>query len=239
MSLKLLPLAFAALLAMPLAARAADAQPQPQISVTGEGEAAVAPDMAWLSLSVLRDADTAGDAMDQASKATADVIAALKQAGVEGRDLQTSNLNIEPRYVYPQNQDGSQQQPKLVGYRVTNSLMVRVRDLAKLGEIIDRSVSLGVNQGGGISFDNDDPTKALEEARRDAVKDAVAKATTLADAAGVKLGRILQITESGGAQPPVPMQAKAFRAGDAAAVPIEAGENSYRVEVSVSFEIGG
>jgi uncharacterized protein YggE len=231
---KLLPLALAAFLAMPLAARA-DEPPVPQISVAGHGEAALAPDMAWLNLSVLREADTARAAMDAASAAAAEVIAALREAGVESRDLQTSGLNIEPRYVYPQDNDGTQQ-PKLVGYRVTNSLTVRVRDLARLGDIIDRSVTLGVNQGGNVSFDNEDPAKALEEARRDAVKDAMAKARTLAEAAGVKLGRVLTISESV-APPPMPMQAKAFRAADAASVPIEAGENTYHVDVNVSFEI--
>lgn len=232
---KLLPLALAASIALPIAAQAADAPPIPQISVTGAGETALAPDMAWLNLSVVREADTARAAMDEANRATADVIDALKQAGVESRDLQTSGLNIEPRYVYPQNNDGSP--PTLVGYRVTNSLSVRVRDLSALGAIIDRSVTMGVNQGGGISFDNDDPSRALDEARRRAVQDAIAKARTLADAAGVKLGRLLQISE-GSAQGPAPLQPKAYRLEDAA-VPIEAGENTYRVEVSVSFEIGG
>jgi uncharacterized protein YggE len=232
---RLLPLALAATLALPLAARAADQPPVPQISVSGQGEAALAPDMAWLSLSIRREADTARAAMDDASKAAADVIAALKQAGVASRDLQTSGLNIEPRYVYPKDNDGTQQ-PKLVGYAVTNSLSVRVRDLARLGELIDSSVTLGVNQGAGISFDNDDPAAALTEARSRAVADAIAKARTLAEAAGVKLGRVLQISESS-APAPMPMQAKAFRAADAASVPIEAGENTYHVDVNVSFEI--
>ena len=233
---RLLPLALAATLALPLAARADDARPVPQISVSGQGEAALAPDRAWLSLSIRREADTARAAMDDASKAAADVIAALKQAGVESRDLQTSGLNIEPRYVYPKDNDGTQQ-PKLVGYAVTNSLSVRVRDLAKLGELIDRSVTLGVNQGGGISFDNENPAPALDEARRKAVADAVAKARTLADAAGVRLGKVLLITEAS-MPAPMPMQAKAFRdAAGAAAVPIEAGENTYHVDVNVSFEI--
>jgi len=229
---RLLPLALAATLALPLAARADDARPVPQISVSGQGEAALAPDRAWLSLSIRREADTARAAMDDASKAAADVIAALKAAGVESRDL---GLNIEPRYVYPKDNDGTQQ-PKLVGYAVTNSLSVRVRDLTKLGELIDRSVTLGVNQGGGISFDNENPAPALDEARRKAVADAVAKARTLAEAAGVRLGKVLLITESS-MPAPMPMQAKAFRDAGAAAVPIEAGENTYHVDVNVSFEI--
>ena len=206
--------------------------------MTGEGEAAIAPDMAWLSLSVLRDADTAGDAMAQARAATADVIAALKAAGIEGRDLQTSNLNIEPRYVYPQNQDGSQQQPKLVGYRVTNSLMVRVRDLKKLGTILDTSVKLGINQGGDITFTNDKPEATVTEARKLAVADALAKAKTLTEAAGVKLGRVIQISEN--SQRPMPVPAGMMRASmmkEADSVPIASGENNYSVVVNVTFAL--
>lgn len=236
MSSRLLPLALAATLAFPLAAHADD-RPVPQISVTGQGEAALAPDMAWLNLSIRREADTARAAMDDASKAAADVIAALKEAGVESRDLQTSGLNIEPRYVYPKDNDGTQQ-PRLTGYVVTNALTVRVRDLARLGELVDRSVTLGVNQGGGISFDNEDPAEALTEARRRAVADALAKARVLAEAAGVELGRPLQITESSGPRPMPMQQVKAYRADAAAAAPIEAGENTYHVDVQVSFEIG-
>jgi len=232
---RLLPLALAATLALPLAARADDA-PVPQISVTGQGEAALAPDMAWLSLSIRREAETARAAMDEANKAAADVIAALKEAGVAARDLQTAGLSIEPRYSFPKDNDGTQQ-PRLTGYAVTNSLSVRVRDLAGLGELIDRSVTLGVNQGGGISFANDDPAAALTEARRRAVADAVAKARTLAEAAGVRLGRLLQITETAAPGPVQLQQARAFRADAPASVPIEAGENTYHVDVNVSFEI--
>ena len=232
-----LPLALAAVLAMPLAAAAQEAPPTPRIVVAGQGQAAIAPDMAWLDLSVMREADTARAALDQANEAVAGVIAALKQAGIEPRDLQTSGLSINPRYVYPQNNDG--QPPRIVGYQVSNSLNVRVRDLARLGEVIDRAVTLGVNQGGGIRFDNDDPKEAIAQARKAAVAEAREKAQTLAEAAGVTLGQVIEISESAPAMPPIPM-AKAMRmeAAQDAAVPIEAGENTYRVHVGVIYEIG-
>jgi uncharacterized protein len=235
----ILPMALAAALALPLAASAQEAlPPTPRIAVAGEGEAAIAPDMAWLNLSVTREAKTARAALDDANEAIAGVIAALKQAGIGDRDLQTSGLSIDPRYVYPQNNDGSQQ-PQIVGYQVTNSLTVRVRDLARLGEVIDRAVTLGVNQGGGIMFDNDDPAEAMAEARKRAVADAVAKARTLAEAAEVNLGRVVEISESAPPEPPIPL-AKTMRmeAAADAAVPIETGENIYRVRVHVTFEIG-
>jgi uncharacterized protein len=236
---KILPLAFAAALMLPLAANAQEAMQQtPRIVVAGEGEAAVAPDMAWLNLSVTREAKTARAALDDANEAIAGVIAALKQAGVEDRDLQTSGLSIQPRYVYPQSNDDNRE-PRIVGYQVTNSLTVRVRDLARLGEVIDRAVTLGVNQGGGITFDNDDPSEAMTEARRRAVADAVAKARTLAEAAQVDLGRVVEISESAPAEPPIPMpKMMRMEAAQDAAVPIEAGENTYRVRVRVTFEIG-
>lgn len=233
-----MPLALAAILAMPLAAAAQETPTTPRIVVSGQGEAAIAPDMAWLNLSVMREADTARAALDDANEAVAGVIAALKQAGIEERDLQTSGLSINPRYVYPQNNDGSQP-PRIVGYQVTNSLSVRVRDLARLGEVIDRAVTLGVNQGGGITFDNDDPSEAVAQARRRAVAEAREKAETLAEAAGVTLGRVIEISESAPMQPPMPL-AKAMRmeAAPDASVPIEAGENTYRVQVGVTYEIG-
>jgi uncharacterized protein YggE len=113
---------------------------------------------------------------------------------------------------------------------------VRVRDVDKTGDILDKAVSLGVNQGGGIVFTNDDPKATITEARKKAVADAVAKAKTLAEAAGVSLGRVLEITDQNVAPMPMPMNAKAFDAARGA-VPVQAGENSYNVQVTVTFEL--
>lgn len=222
-------------------ARAADAEPTPRIIVTGEGEAWAAPDMAMLSLSVLRQADTARAALDANTRAMAEVIAALKAAGIDAKDLQTSGFAISPRWFYPQNPDGSpkNEPPRITGYDVTNGLSVRVRDLAKLGEVLDTSVTLGVNQGGQITFVNDDPAAFLTEARKKAMADAVSRAKTLTEAGGVAVGRILEISEQNFAPRPIPMmEAKAMMADAAGApVPVEAGENAYRVTVNVTFEI--
>lgn len=235
-----LPLALAAtLLALPALAQAPLSQgPVPRIVVSGQGEAAVAPDMAVLTLAVQTEAETARAALDENNDAMADVIEALKEAGIEDRDLQTSGLSISPRYVYPR-PGNEEQAPRLVGYQVSNSLTVRVREIDMAGEILDRSVTLGVNQGGTISFTNDDPTAALEEARKRAVEDAVARARTLAQAAGVELGRVLEITENGHMRPPMPFAAMASRmeADTAASVPIQTGENSYTVNINVTFEL--
>lgn len=226
-------LALALSAAVPLATAHAQEQPPPRIIVTGEGEAAVAPDMAMLSLGVMREAKTAREALDANNRAMAEVIAAMKELGIGERDLQTADIQIIPRYNYSNRPDGTQS-ADLVGYQVTNTLSVRVRDLKRTGEILDRAVTLGVNQGGGIRFVNDDPAAAITEARKKAVADATGKARTLAEAAGIRLGRVIEISEQSFIPPPIPMEAKAFDRA-ASAVPIEAGENSYRVQVNVIF----
>lgn len=223
----------AVVLAVP--AMAAAEPIQPRIVVTGEGEASVAPDMALLSLSVMREAASAREALDANNAAMTAVTEAIKLFGIADRDLQTAGLQIMPRYDYTNKPDGTQE-AKLVAYQVTNTLSVRVRDLVKTGEILDKAVSLGVNQGGNITFANDDPSAIITEARKKAVAEATAKANTLADAAGVKLGRVVEITDQSYAAQPMPIEAKAFDRV-AAAVPIQAGENSYRVQVNMTFEL--
>lgn len=215
---------------------AAQSQPPPRIVVLGEGEAVATPDMALLSLSVMREAATAREALDSNNAAMASVISAMRAFGIEERDLQTAGIQINPRYNYSNKPDGTQT-AELVAYQVTNTLSVRIRDLQKTGEVLDRSVSLGVNQGGGISFANDDPSAVIAQAREKAVSDAFAKAKTLSQAAGVTLGRVLEISEQGSAPPPGPILAKAIPFDSAAAVPVQAGENAYRVQVNVIFEL--
>lgn len=219
-----------------LAATPAFAQQAPaaRIIVMGEGENAVAPDIALLSLGVMHEAATARQALDATSSAMTDVIETLKAEGIAARDLQTGGLQISPRYTYTNKPDGSQQ-ADLVGYQVTNILSVRVRDIAKAGEIVDKAVARGVNQGADISFANDDPSKAVAEARQRAVADAFSKARALSGAAGVRLGRVLEISDQNFPAPPAPIAAKAF--DRAAATPIEAGENAYKVQVTVTFEL--
>lgn len=229
----------AAAMTLPGVAVAQEARaPAPRIVVVGEGEAAVSPDLAVVTLSVLREDETARGALDEANKAAADVIAAMKEAGIAARDLQTGGLQINPRYVYPQN--GAEEQPRIVAYQVTNTLTVRVRDIARVGEIVDRAVTLGVNQGGSIAFTNDDPSAARSEARRRAVNDAIERARTLAEAAGVGLGPVVELSEQSYTQPPMPIAAsgRAYRMeAQADAVPVEAGENVYRIQINATFEL--
>src|SRR5690606_5056697 len=185
--------------------------------------------------SVMREAKTAGEALEENNAAMAQVIEAVKLLGIADRDVQTSGLQIMPRYNFTNRPDGSQQS-ELVAYQVTNTLAVRVRDVARTGEILDKAVSLGVNQGGNIVFTNDDPSATVTEARKKAVADATDKARTLAEAAGVELGRVVEISDQSFGVQPVSLQAKSFDRA-AAAVPVEAGENSYRVQVNMTFEL--
>lgn len=233
----LTPLALAAVLALPLPALAQQVPDTPRVVVTGEGEATVRPDMAIVNLSVMREAETARAALDANNETISAVIASLKQAGVEERDIQTSGLSIQPRWDYPRSEDGSQE-VRLVAYQVTNSLTIRVRDLAQVGTIIDNSVSLGVNQGGSIRFTNQDPDAVIDQARHAAVEDATRRARTLAEAANVELGAILEMTEQANMPAPQPLGARAMRLEAAdASVPVEAGENSYSVSVTMTFRL--
>jgi hypothetical protein len=215
----------------------ANDDPAPRIQVTGEGSVDIAPDMAILTLSVMREAPTARKALSDNSAAMAKVLDAMTALGIEKRDLQTSNFNIQPRYTNPPRQGaGSGEAAKLVGYTVRNALTVRVRDISKVGEVLDTSVTLGVNEGGGIQFTNDDPSAAITQARVMAMEQALSKARTLAKAAGVKLGKVLEISEQNYGPRPMAMAKMSF-AMDAESVPIAAGENSYNVTVNATLAI--
>jgi hypothetical protein len=224
--------------ASPVAAE--EREPVPRILVSGEGSAEIAPDMALLVLTVTREGETAREALDANSAAMAEVLQAMRDEGIAERDLQTAGFSIQPRYNYPAPKPSGEREPRqIIGYAVRNSLSVRVRDIGRVGAIIDKSVTLGVNEGGNITFTNDDPAAVIAEARTEAVKDARQKAETLAAAAGVNIGRILEISEQSFAPRPVPMlnaEVAMSRAADAAP-PVAAGENSYQVTVQVTYAI--
>jgi hypothetical protein len=237
-NLILLVISFFAII-LSTASTADENEPVSRILVTGEGHAELAPDMAILTLTVTREAETARDALDANSDAMAEVLTAMKAAGIRENDLQTSGFSIQPRYFHPPvKPSGQREAPQIVGYTVRNSLTVRVRDISSVGTILDKSVSLGVNEGGNIRFTNEDPSGAITQARTRAVNNAMAKAKTLADAAGVKTGRILEISEhSSNPRPMYMAQADMSLARSGGAVPVATGENSYEVMDNISIEI--
>ena len=228
-------------LALLLVAPASYAEvPPPRILVSGEGVVQLAPDIALLNLTVTREAKTAREALDANNEAMSSVLEAMQKQGIAERDLQTSNFAIQPRYYHPPRPtNGERKAPHIVGYTVRNSLGVKVRDLEQVGKILDASVTLGVNEGGNLVFSNDDPSAAIARARVLAVADARTRAETIADAADVELGDILEISEQSHMPRPRPMMRAemAMVASDSAAVPVATGENSYRVSVSMSYAI--
>jgi uncharacterized protein len=200
------------------------------LSVNGEGVVYAAPDMATVMLGVTTQGDTAAEAMAANNTAVVAVMARLTSAGVEARDMQTSNLSLGPDYSRYDGSAGGVPDT----YVAANMLSVRVRALEGLGAILDASITDGANTLNGISFGLDDPRPALDEARKRAVADARLKAELLAEAAGVGLGPIVSVSEGGGFGQPMPM----FRQSDAAsAVPVAAGEMGMTATVTIVFEI--
>jgi uncharacterized protein len=208
------------------------------INVSATGDTSIAPDLADITLAVMRESATAREALTANNAAMAEVLAAMKAFGIADRDLQTSGFSINPIYVYPRAEE-PQTAPKITGYQVSNSLSVRVRDLTKLGEVLDQAVTLGVNSGGNVTFGNDKPEEAIKAARIEAMKEAVDMATVLVEAGGAKLGKIVSINESSNAPQPMMMMdmARSAEAPSPKSVPMAAGESSYSVNVNVSFEI--
>lgn len=236
-SIHLTSIILAAMIAAPVSVRAAEPEKREAvIVVSGEADSSLAPDMAIVTLGVTTAEKTARAALDGNSQATGAVLKGLRDEGIADRDLQTSDFSIQPQYVYPDSSDDGQKPPVLTGYQVSNALTVRVRDLKRLGAILDRTVTLGVNQGGNIRFANDNPEKTIEEARRLAVTNAFAKARTLADSAGVRIGRVIEISETS-SQPEAQPLARMSMAKQADAVPVATGENTYSVNVSITFAI--
>ena len=205
-----------------------------QITVMGSSQADAVPDRATITAGVETQAPTAAGALAANSETMAAVFAALEAAAVEKRDMQTSQLNLSP--VYEPFREGAEAPPQVVAYQASNMVTVRVRDLANLGKLIDALAGAGANRLYGIGFDVSEPGPSLDAARRKAVADARAKAELYAEAAGVKLGAIRSIGETGGG--PLPIFDRAMRAEAAAAVPIERGQTSVSATVQIVWEIG-
>lgn len=210
------------------------AEEAPRLTVEGRGEVAVTPDIATVTVGVLREAKTAGEALAANNQAMAAVLARVEAAGLAPRDIRTSAISLSPRREQPEK---ATQPPAIVGFTARNQLSLRVRDLATLGAVLDAVVGEGANELGGVAFGLSDETETLAEARRRAVADALSRARLYAEAAGVTLGRILQIGETG-ADIPFPRAEMAMMARDAAgAVPVAEGEMTVSAGVSLVFEI--
>ncbi|MFN8551598.1 MAG: SIMPL domain-containing protein [Candidatus Obscuribacterales bacterium] len=207
----------------------------PSVSVTGEGHAFAKPDQAQISMGVVSDAKTAAVALKNNTDKMNSLMSTLKSKGIAEKDILTSNFSVNPQYRYD-NING-QQRPSIVGYQVSNEVHVKIRNLPTLGDILDAVITAGANNVNGISFSLAEPDSVLDQARQKAMADAKRKAELYAGAAGVKVGRVLYITESSGTiQPPRPMM-MATRAEMAQSVPIAAGEQESTAAITVVYAI--
>lgn len=213
-----------------LAAPALAQTPPPAISVTGEATVQVAPDQAQIDGGVATDAKTAREASDANNAAMGKVLLALKSAGVDEKDYQTSRLSLQPQYA--PNRSGPS---PIVGYRAANRVTIRVRDVTKVASMIDVLVGAGANDIGGINFMVSQASKLLDDAREQAIADARRKAQIYAKAAGVSLGEPLSITEEGSGTPM--FRAKVAGGMAASAAPVAQGEETLSVTVHVSWTI--
>ena len=206
---------------------------QAHITVIGQGQISVVPDMANINMGVTTQGKTASDALDENSALMSDVIAALKEADIAEKDIQTADLNLQPIWNHRQNNG---QAPKIEGYRAMNNLTVHVRELDDLGAILDVVTKTGANNFNGLKFDITDRKGATDQARIRAIQDARAKAELYATAAGVRLGEVIEISEI--LAQTAPRNMRMAEAMSTSAVPVSEGTLDVNASVKVIFALG-
>jgi uncharacterized protein len=206
--------------------------PPARIIVTGEGSVTVPPDYAEITSGVTTKAKTAKEATDANSKAMAAINTALQSAGVAPADIQTSRFSVAPVYGPPQ----PNSVPKLVGFSVSNQLGIKVRQIGQVGAILDALIAAGATDAGSVEFLHSDTSKTLDQARQAAIADARRKAELYAQAAGLTLGGVAWITEEPAYAPSSPVGGVRMMAATSA-VPIAAGEDTLRTQITVGFNV--
>jgi len=204
----------------------------PTIQVTGTGSVRAEPDSAAIRIGVTTEDSNAQTAVSRNTAATAKVIAELEAASIEKKDLKTSNFS-----VYPQYRTEGDTKRQVLTYRVSNTVTVTIRDIAKVGDILTKVVAAGSNQINGPIFSVSNPDNFLNEARKKAVENALAKAGAYASAAGLKLGPVLEMTEAGAFAPSFATRASGYTRSAAAPVPIEAGQESLEAHIVLVIEL--
>ncbi len=223
----------AMILSAGMPAMAADPPPR-QLSVNGHGEVAAPPDLAVISLGVEARADTAKAALAENSKAMAAVLARLQAVGVAEKDVQTTAFNIWP---VQSNDPEGREPPKTIGYQVSNQVTVRLRQIDRVGAVLDQLVQEGANTMTGLAFQVAEPEPLQQQARDAAVADGLAKAKRYAAAAGVKLGPLQALSEAGGGGQPMPYARKVMAEALASDVPVAPGEATFSADVSLVFAL--
>lgn len=222
---------FAALIATSAFAQ----QPMETVTVSGNGRAIVTPDRFTFQVGVQTVGATVDDAVAENNRRVAAVIAALKKAGAQDSDIQTSQFSIYPQQDY---QEGKL--PRILGYQVSNNISVRSTKVGEAGRLLGIAVAAGVNHSSGINFEVSDPSRGRDQGLKAAFDDARAKASLLAQAAGRTLGRAIEISEGQrlGEPPPRPMaRTMAMEAQVASDVPVESGTQEVMYTVTVTFEL--
>lgn len=202
-----------------------------QISVSATGQSYRVPDTATVSAGVVTQAATAGEAMAANSRQMNATFNALLQAGIAQRNIQTSQLSLQPRYDYT-----DRQAPRITGYEARNTVTAKSENLESVGAMLDALVRAGANNINGVTFSIKNPEAAKSEARAMAIQNARRQAEEMAGAAGIRLGRIVSLTESGGYNQPRPMMMSA-RADSMESTPVAAGEQALSVTVNITYEI--
>ncbi|HFB54863.1 MAG TPA: SIMPL domain-containing protein [Hellea balneolensis] len=204
-----------------------------KLYVSATGHAAQAPDRASVSAGVVSQAPTAGEAMRANARQMSSAFAALKKAGIKERNIQTSQMSLQPQYDYQ-----NRKAPRITGYEVRNTITAKTYDLDNVGSMLDALVSSGVNNINGVTFSIKDPKAAKDKARTDAIVEARARAESMAKAAGIKLGKVFEIRENSNSAPRPTMYAARMMADSAeSTTPISAGEQTLSVTVSITYLI--
>lgn len=216
----------------PVVNGATDQPAEHTISVSGSGKVTVIPDMATIRLGVVIERKTAKEAREAAAAAMTRVVDAVRKLGIADKDIATANVSLNPVYDYPDNAT-----PRIRGYQLNNTITITVRDLDKLSDVLDNSVTSGANSVDGISFDVADRTAAEAKAREAAVKDARAKADTLANGLGVRITGVASVSESVSMPPWYGPSYRAEALDKAADTPVLPGTTDVVIDVQVSFLI--
>ena len=204
------------------------------LNVSAQAEARRVPDVATISAGVVTQAADGNTAMRQNAEQMAKVMAAIKAAGIAEKDIQTSGISLNPQYRYVENEA-----PSITGYQATNTVSLKVRDITKLGKVLDSLAAQGANQINGPSFQIDQPEPVYDEARLAALKKAKDRAETYAKALDLKVRRIISISEGGGGGfRPVPMMAISARGKAEMDTAVSPGETEVSVSLDVVFELG-
>lgn len=205
-----------------------------RLDINATGEVTRVPDVAIISAGVVSRSPTATAALQDAANRMGRVLAALKRAGVADRDIQTSTVNLNAEYRYPENQA-----PQLVGYTATNTVTVRFRDIRSSGKILDALVGEGANQISGPNLVVDKPESALDEARAKAIAVGRARADLYARSLGMRVVRVVSMSESGGyaVPPPAPPMPMMMARGERDSTSIQPGEQKLQVNLAMTFEL--